>query len=176
MDRFKLTLSVRSLLIAIAGLVLGGCALTEPTYVTVDSTASSRAADKKVYYLFSGRRELTMENLTYRKYANLTDEMLQGAGFTKVDDPENAEIIIAFIYGVDRARDGNRIKRTTFIELAAYDWVAVRDKGVRNTIWRTEIYTAGSHGGFSRNLPKLLEAAQPYVGTRLIDPVEVVFE
>jgi hypothetical protein len=157
-------------------ILLVGCAITGPTYVMVDSTASHAAAEKRVYYLSSGRRELTLENPQYRKYAGLTDELLQGAGFTKVDSPDDANVIVALIYGVDRMRDGNRMKRTSFVELAAYDWIAVRDEGVRNTIWRTEIYTDGSHGGYSRNIPMLLEAAAPYVATNMIDPVDVVFE
>ena len=167
---------MKGLLASFLLLAVAGCAITGPVYVTVDSMASSAAAEKRTYYLFSGRRELTLKNAQYRKYAQLTDEMLQAAGFTKTDSPDTANVIVALIYGVDRMRDGNRMKRTSFVDLAAYDWIAVRDEGVRNTIWRTEIYTAGSHGGFSRNIPMMLEAAGPYVATNMLDPVEVVID
>lgn len=167
---------MKCLLVSLLCIALAGCAIRGPVYVTVDSTASAAAAEKRTYYLFSGRREYTLKNAQYRKFAGLTDELLQAAGFTKVDGPDTANVIIAFIYGVDRMRDGNRMKRTSFVELAAYDWVAVRDEGVRNTIWRTEIYTAGSHGGYSRNIPMLLKAAGPYVATNMLDPVDVIVD
>jgi hypothetical protein len=167
---------MKGLLASFLCLAVAGCAITGPTYVTVDSMASYAAAEKRTYYLFSARRGLTLKNAQYRKYAGLTDEILLAAGFTKTDSPDTANVIVALIYGVDRIRDGNRMRRTSFVELSAYDWVAVRDEGVRNTIWRTEIYTAGSHGGYSRNIPMLLKAAGPYVATNMLDPVEVVVD
>lgn len=167
---------MKGLLASFLCLALAGCAITGPTYVTVDSTAAAAAAEKRTYYLFSGRQELTLKNPQYRKYARLADELLQSAGFTKTDRPDTANVIVAFIYGVDRMRDGNRMKRTSFVEFAAYDWVAVRDEGVRNTIWRTEIFTQGSHGGYSRNIPMMLKAARPYVATNMLDPVDVVVD
>ena len=59
--------------------------------------------EKRTYYLFSGRREYTLKNAQYRKFAGLTDELLQAAGFTKVDGPDTANVIIAFIYGFSKA-------------------------------------------------------------------------
>lgn len=142
--------------------------------VYVDSVASFSAAEKKDYFLFSpGRGPNAYERRRHDKFAGLVDEELLSAGFVKKETPEDAQVVVVFNYGVGRERDGGMLRRTSYVEIAAFDWVAVQQEGAKNAIWRTQIYTDGADGGIGRNVPLLLSVAGPYLGTTTADIVEV---
>ena len=159
-----------------AALALGGCALFEPSYVYVDSIASAHAGPQETYFLFSGRPGLTTEDLQFRKYSRHADDALQNAGYRKVTAADAADVVVGFSYGVSAVREGNVIRRTSHVEIAAFDWDEVRDDGDRNAIWRTQAYMDGSHGGLSRVVPMLVEASAPWLGKSTDGIVEVEFD
>ena len=104
------------------------------------------------------------------------DEALQAAGYRKVTTPDEADIVVGFSYGVEVERVGALERRTSHIELAAFDWDEVRDDGDRNAIWRTQAYMDGSHGGLGRVVPMLVEASTPWLGKSTGGIVEVEFD
>lgn len=167
---------MRVVAVLAAVMLTAGCELVGPHYVYVDSIASTQLPDLKSYFLFSGRRSLTTKNAQYRRLSELAHETLASAGFQQAGSLEEADIVIAFTYGVDRVRRGNQIERTAFVEFSAYDWIAVNESDDRNAIWRTNIYQEGSSGGLDIVVPRLIRAATPYIGTRTGDVIEVVVE
>ena len=150
-----------------------GCALVEPSYVYVDAIASDHAGRQETYFLFSGRPDLTTEDLQLRRYA---DAALGAAGLRKVEFVDEADVVVGFTYGVESVREGNVTRRTSHVELAAFDWDEVRDQGDRNAIWRTHAYMDGSHGGLGRVVPMLVEACAPWLGKSTGGIVEVEFD
>ena len=163
-------------LFSVALLLVAGCALTEPTYIYVDSIASPGSEELKSYYLFSGRRGLSEKDAHYRRFSRITHDILQSRGYTRAEGPDRSEVVIALTYGVDRKRVQNHIERTSFVELAAFEWDAISKSDERNAIWRTRIYKDGSSGGLSHVIPQLLEAGGPYIGTSTGDLIEVVLD
>jgi hypothetical protein len=157
-------------------LLVSACALVEPVYVYVDGIAAPSAEPQETYFLFSGRRGLHHEDLQFRRYAVHADEALQAAGYRKVTTPDEADIVVGFSYGVEVERVGALERRTSHIELAAFDWDEVRDDGDRNAIWRTQAYMDGSHGGLGRVVPMLVEASTPWLGKSTGGIVEVEFD
>jgi hypothetical protein len=162
-------------LVLLAVLSTGACSTFEPTVVYVDAVASSSAADKKDYYLYSAERGHTAyERRRHEKFARLIDEELQSAGFIKKPTLEEAQVVVVFNYGVGHDREGTLWRRTSFVEIAAFDWQAVSEAGAKNAIWRTQIYLDGSDGGIGRNVPLLVSVAGPYLATTSADAVEVL--
>jgi hypothetical protein len=150
------------------------CSTFEPTVVYIDAVASSWAAEKKDYYLYSPKRgPNAYARRRHEKFSDLVDEELQSAGFIKKATPEEAQVVVVFNYGVGRERDGTLWRRTSFVEIAAFDWHAVRESGAKNAIWRTQMYLDGSDGGVGRNIPLLVSVAGPYFATTSADVVEV---
>ena len=168
--RLKSTISLLSFLL------ISACALVEPSYVYVDGIAAASDETQETYFLFSGRRGLNHEDLQFRRYSVHADEALQAAGYRKVATPDEADIVVGFSYGVEVERVGTLQRRTSHIELAAFDWDEVRDDGDRNAIWRTQAYMDGSHGGLGRVVPMLVEASTPWLGKSTGGIVEVVFD
>lgn len=161
--------------VLLAFLSAAACSTFEPTVVYVDAVASSSAAEKKDYYLHSPERGHTAyERRRHEKFARLVDEELQSAGFIKKPTPEEAQVVVVFNYGVGREREGTLWRRTSFVEIAAFDWYAVREAGAKNAIWRAQMYLDGSDGGVGRNVPLLVSVAGPYLGTTGADVVEVL--
>jgi hypothetical protein len=157
-------------------LLASACALVEPSYVYVDGIAAPSAEPQETYFLFSGRRGLHHQDLHFRRYAVHADEALQTAGYRKVETPDEADIVVGFSYGVEIERVGTLERRTSHVELAAFDWDEVRDDGDRNAIWRTQAYMDGSHGGLGRVVPMLVEASTPWLGKSTGGIVEVEFD
>ena len=167
---------MKSLVPLLSLLLLTGCVYFEPNYVYVDAIAAERPQHEETYYLFSGMPWLREEDLQFKKYASFAHDALGDAGFSRVESPDVADLVVGYSYGVSSVREGNAIRRTSHVELAAFDWEDVRDHGDRNAIWRTQAYMDGSHGGLGRVLPMLLEASTPWLGENSGDIIEVVFD
>jgi hypothetical protein len=167
---------IRLALLLLTTVVPTGCALVEPTYVYVDAIASDHAGPQETYFLFSGRPGLTTEDLQFRRLARHADEALGAAGLRKVESADEADVVVGFTYGVESVREGNVIRRTSHVELTAFDWDEVRDQGDRNAIWRTQAYMDGSHGGLGRVVPMMVEACAPWLGRSTGGIVEVEFD
>lgn len=154
-------------------LIAAGCSTLQPAAVYVDAVAASSATDKKDYYLYSPEAGPTAySRRQHEKFAGLIDEELQSAGFIKKLSPEEAQVVVVFNYGVGRERVGNMLRRTSYVEIAGFDWIAVREEGAKNAIWRTHMYIEGSDGGLGRNVPLLIGVAGPYLATTASDVVE----
>ena len=163
-----------ALLAAFAALIAAGCSALQPAAVYVDAVAASSAAEMKHYYLYSPESGPTAySRRQHEKFAGLIDEELQSAGFIKKENPEEAQVVVVFNYGVGRERVGNMLRRTSYVEIAGFDWIAVREEGAKNAIWRTQMYMDGSDGGLGRNVPLLIGVAGPYLATTASDVVEV---
>lgn len=171
-----MTAFFRLALLLFASLMPIGCALVEPSYVYVDAIASDHAGRQETYFLFSGRPGLTTEDLQFRRYAGYADAALGAAGLRKVEAVDEADIVVGFTYGVESVSEGIVTRRTSHVELAAFDWDEVRDHGDRNAIWRTQAYMDGSHGGLGRVVPMLVEASAPWLGKSTGGIVEVEFD
>jgi hypothetical protein len=168
---------LKALALSIVTMLAGAaCALVEPEYVYVDAIAAPFSGPQETYFLFSGRPGLTHEDLQFRRYARYAEEALEKAGYVKAPVPDEADIVVGFSYGVSAERQGGLLKRTSHVELAAFDWSEVRDSGDRNAIWRTQAYMDGSHGGLGRVVPMLVEASTPWLGKSTGGIVEVAFE
>ena len=167
---------IRALSLLLVAIAATACALVEPSYVFVDAIASEHAGPQETYFLFSGRPGLTTDDRQFQRYAVLADEALQSAGLSKAATPDEADVVVGFVYGVDAVREGNVIRRTSHVELAAFDWDRVRDDGTRNAIWRTQAYMDGSHGGLGRVVPMLLQACAPWIAKSTGGIVEVQFD
>lgn len=161
-------------IVFLAAVFVAGCSSMSSSVVYVDSVASSSAAEKRDYFLYApGRGPNAYVRRQHEKFAGLVDEQLQSAGFVKKQKPEEAQVVVVFNYGVGRERDGGMIRRTSFVEIAAFDWLAVQQEGAKNAIWRTQMYTDGADGGAGRNVPLLLSVAGPYLATTTADVIEV---
>lgn len=167
---------IRALSLLLAAVAAAACALVEPSYVFVDAIASEHAGPQETYFLFSGRPGLATDDRQFQRYAELAHEALQSAGLREAATPDEADVVVGFVYGVDAVREGNVIRRTSHVELAAFDWDRVRDEGTRNAIWRTQAYMDGSHGGLGRVVPMLLQACAPWIGKSTGGIVEVRFD
>lgn len=176
-------LPIRLLPFLCLAVLTAGCKALEPEYAYVDSMASRSAAGLTRYVLLSSPKHYRdggslpgYVRKRHEGFVEMAHEVLGSAGFEHVESPEDAEVVVVLDYGIEVAVVSVRTERTSYVQLAAYDWEAVRDADRRNAIWRTRAYMDGSSGGLGRVVPILLEAMRPYVGTRTDGAMEAVVE
>jgi len=168
---------------ATLAILLAGCSALGPKYVYVDSIAARETGDLTSYYLLSelkrrsqlAGRELGSAYARKRdaKFIDLTDKALRSAGFTPVNSPDDAQLVILVNYAIDVSPGGLNEERTSTVQIVAFDWAAVRDLDQRNAIWRTSAWMEGGSGGLGRVVPVLIDAAGPYFGRNTGGTVEV---
>lgn len=167
-------------------ILIAGCSALGPTYVYVDSIAARDVDGLTDYYLLSelrrqsrvAGREIGSAYARKRdeKFMALMDTALQSAGFSPVNSPDQAQLVILLNYGVDVASGRLKSDRTSAVQIAAFDWAAVKDLDQRNAIWRTSAWMEGSSGGLGRVVPMLIEAVEPYLGKNTRGTVEVAVQ
>lgn len=164
-------------------LLVSGCAGRETRYAYVDSVASRSAEGMYRYVLLarppgygSADEAPAYTRKRHEKFVGLAHQVLQQAGYQRMESADDAELVIAFDYRVEVTMIQVRSERTSTVELVAFDWIAVRDSDERNAIWRTYAHMDGSSGGLGRVVPELLEALGPHVGQSTGGAVEIVLD
>lgn len=88
------------LFIASSILLLIGCSSTPKFHVNVDSLCSTEMAEKKIYILLPGNKDIKVHDLQFKEYANYVNTALQNNGFIQARNGEKAEIAIFLSYGI----------------------------------------------------------------------------
>ncbi len=174
---------MRTVCVVFVLFLVSGCTGLETRYAYVDSVASRSAEGMQRYVLLgrprgygSAEEAPAYIRKRHEEFVDLVHQLLLQAGYQRVESADDAELVIAFDYGVDVAMEQTRTERTSTVELVAFDWIAVRDSDERNAIWRTYAYMDGSSGGLGRVVPELLEALGPYAGRNTGGAVEIVLD
>ncbi len=171
-------------IVALATVCAAGCAGIGQTYVYVDSIAAPGSENLKDYYLLSEYRRRSggvadveagsaYAQNRHRKFIGLVNEALQSQGYTQVDVPDKAQLIVTLQYGIDVRRGKVNSQRTSSVRIVAFDWAAVRDLDHRNAVWHTSAWMDNSSGGLGRVVPIMIGAAGRYLGSNTRGTVEV---
>jgi len=103
----------------------GGCATLQMAtgvgnvfVVNVDAVCANVATRGHSYLLWPGEKGLTPNDLLFREYAKNIDTILRGAGYTRADSTEQADIIVIADYGI-----GNPRISTSTTSVPIYDFV-----------------------------------------------------
>lgn len=67
---------------------------------TVDSINDPALLEKKRYILLPGNENIKPEDLQFREYANYINRALSNRGYKRVDNPDDAELIVFAFYGI----------------------------------------------------------------------------
>lgn len=82
-------------------LLLSGCATGRIGYVaTVDSINDPALMQKKSYILLPGNENIKPEDLQFREYSTYINAALAENGYKRVENPDEAELIIFAYYGI----------------------------------------------------------------------------
>lgn len=80
---------------------MSACASTQPVYhAKVDSINDPVLLVKKKYILLPGNADIKPEDLLFREFSNYINKALSDKGYKKVENPDDAELIIFAFYGV----------------------------------------------------------------------------
>lgn len=91
---------MRLIVLAACTLLLCGCARHPNFHVSVSALAAPRAESARRYVLIPGNEDVQPQDLQFQEYAGYIRNVLDMQGFSQVEDPKNAEIIIVLAYSI----------------------------------------------------------------------------
>lgn len=97
-------MNMRILFLIVSILFLYGCAtIGQPRFVvSVDSLAAPNADHKKNYVLLPGNKNVTLNDLQFKEYAQYLIRLLNLKGYRLVDKAEEADLAIVLFYGIGK--------------------------------------------------------------------------
>lgn len=111
--------------------------------IFVDSINADNAPKHKSYIVASGNKQISSADLQFREYASQIEKALTGQGFTKVSNPEDAEIVVALTYGISNPKEST----------ASYSLPVFGQTGIASSTTYGQISPQGSFSGTTYNTP-----------------------
>ena len=95
---------MRIALLMLVSLLLSACA-TGPRLMQirsdVDALATSDAQNKRHFVILPGNKDLKEQDLQFIEFKAYVEKVLANRGFTKVDKPQDGDVVLFLSYGVD---------------------------------------------------------------------------
>lgn len=125
MNAFNPTGLGRGLKLAVVALALGAlAACASPFRADVSRFQSQLPAPSGQTFTVVADDPALAGGIEFRGYAQLVADRLAALGYTPVNDPASAQLLVRFDYGVDNGRE--RVRSTGFYRDPFFDWYSYR--------------------------------------------------
>lgn len=137
----------RKYLILFVAVLMTGCATTEPVQtrfsIFVDSISGESAVSAMTYVIGSGDRQVSSGDLQFREYASQIEKVLAEKGYVKVQNPDDAAILVALTYGISGPKDNT----------VSYSMPVFGQTGVASSTTYGRVGAGGTFSGTTFNTP-----------------------